>query len=529
MTPRHALRAALLAALAIPALLAAQPGGSGATRPRSAYDDLQMFSQVLNQIRVNHPDSLDSHRLFMAAVQGMVQAADPHSYVIPAARLSPERERALRAGRLHPVPIDFRYQGGTPVVASVAPGTLAARQDILRGDVLVSVDGEPVLAESAFELDVFLAGARGSTVRLELERERSDGSRVSLLRDVRRERGDDESAVPVAMLMDGGTGYVRVTTFSSERAFEDMIGALRRLEREGMRQLVLDLRENGGGLVDEASRAASAFLPAGSVVYTTRGRKEEVNDSVVVRRSFGSERGYPIVVLVDEGTASAAELVAGALQDNDRAVVVGRPTFGKALLMQGFPLTDGSLVMLTIGHVRTPCGRVVQRQYRGIRTADYYRMARAERDTAGRASCRTTGGRTVYGGGGIYPDVVLPEPAPAPVWLARLAEEGIHTRWIGGWLTDHGDAFASAEALAAAPTLPAGALEGFRAFAAAQGHAPPAGPEADRALERLLVPEIAGTKWGAAGYYRVSAALDGQIDAAARELARADEILGGPR
>jgi carboxyl-terminal processing protease len=523
--------AALLAAalLAAPAL-EAQQGGTGATRPRTAYEDLQMFSQVLNQIRVNHPDSVDTHRLFMAAVQGMVRAADPHSYVIPRARLSPEREQALRQGRLHTVPVEFRFMAGMPVVVGVAPGTAAARQDILRGDVLVAVDGQPVLAESETELMVFLAGPRGSSVRLALERERSDGSRVELERTVRRERGDEESPVPVSMLVDGTTGYVRVTTFASDRAADDLGGALRRLEQAGMERLVLDLRDNGGGIVSEASKVAGNFLPAGATVYTARGRKPEVNDSVVVRRSFWRrERQYPIVVLVNEGTASASELVAGALQDHDRGLVVGRPTFGKALLMTGFPLSDGSMVMLTIGHLRTPCGRVVQRQYRDVRAADYYRMARAERDTAGRPSCLTTGGRTVYGGGGIYPDVLLPEPEPDPVWLARLAEDAVHTRWIGGFLTDNAAAFTTADALAAAPRLPSGALAGFRAFAAQAGHTLPEGPDADGRLERMLLPEIAGTRWGAAGYYRVLAALDPQIQAAVREFARAGEILGGDR
>lgn len=202
------------------------------------------------------------------------------------------------------------------------------------------------------------------------------------------------------------------------------------------------------------------------------------------------------------------------------------PHFSKALLMQGFPLSDGSMVMLTIGHLRTPCGRVVQRQYRDLRAADYYRMARAERDTAGRPSCRTAGGRTVYGGGGIYPDVLLPEPEPEPVWLARLAEDGVHTRWIGGYLTDHAGTFTTPDALAAAPHLPPGALAGFRAFAAGAGHVIPEGAEADARLERMLVPEIAGTRWGAAGFYRVLVALDGQVAAAVREFGRAGEILG---
>jgi carboxyl-terminal processing protease len=520
---RAALAVAAVALCAAPA--AAQP--SGATRPRTPYEDLQMFSQVLNQIRVNHPDSVDTHDLFMAAVQGMVQAADPHSYVIPAARLSPQKEQQLRSGRLHPVPVDFRYVGGQPVVASVAPGTAAARQDILPGDVLVAVDGAAVLAESPVELEVFLAGARGSQVRLAFERERTDGTRVELERTVRRERGDDESAVPVVMMLDAETGYVRVTTFSSERVAEDLHAALERLEGQGMKRLVLDLRDNGGGMVAEATRIASEFLPAGATVYMSEGRKAEVDDSVVVRRSFyRRERQYPIVVMVNEGTASASELVAGALQDHDRALVVGRPTFGKSLLMQGFPLTDGSVIMLTIGHIKTPCGRVIQRQYRDVRGADYYRMARAARDTVGRPSCRTAGGRTVYGGGGIYPDVVMPEAEPAPVWLARLAEDAVHTRWIGGYLTENAAAFTTADALAAAPRLPDAALAQFRAFAQQQGHAVPAGADADRALQRLLVPEIAGTKWGSAGYYRVQAALDEQIGAAVAEFARAGAILG---
>jgi carboxyl-terminal processing protease len=522
--------ARLGAALAAAALLWAVPAAaqpSGATRPRTAYDDLQMFSQVLNQIRVNHPDSVDQHAMFMAAVQGMVNAADPHSYVIPAARLSPEKEQQLRSRRLHPVPLDFQYVGGLPVVASVAPGTAAARQDILRGDVLVAVDGAPVLAESPTELEVFLAGARGSQVRLTFERERADGTRVELERTVRREQGDDESAVPVVMMLDGETGYVRVTTFMSERTAEDLHAALGRLEGQGMRRLLLDLRDNGGGSVAEATRVASEFLPAGATVYVSDGRKAEVRDSVVVRRSFWRrEREYPIVVMVNEGTASASELVAGALQDHDRALIVGRRTFGKSLLMQGFPLSDGSIIMMTIGHVKTPCGRVIQRQYRDLRGADYYRMARAARDTAGLPNCRTAGGRTVYGGGGIYPDVVMPEAEPAPLWLARLAEDAVQTRWIGAHLTENAAAYTTADALAAAPRLPDAALAQFRAFAQQQGHTVPAGAEADRALQRMLVPEIAGTKWGSAGYYRVLAAVDEQIGTAVREFERASAILG---
>ena len=142
--------------------------------------------------------------------------------------------------------------------------------------------------------------------------------------------------------------------------------------------------------------------PAGTLIYTSEGRKKDATDTVRVKRSFfRHEERYPLVVLINGGTASAAELVAGALQDHDRAIIVGRPSFGKALLMKPIRLTDGSVLMLVVGHVRTPCGRVIQRSYRGLALRDYYTRALAPRDTAGLPSCRTDAGRTVFGGGGI--------------------------------------------------------------------------------------------------------------------------------
>ncbi len=494
-------------------------------RPRTVAEDLQMFSQVLNQIRVNHPDSLDTHRLFMAAVEGMVGAADPHSYVLAATRLSPDKEKALREGKLVRVPVTFRYIGGAPVVLSVVPGSGAARLDILRGDELIAVDGGPVLAESAEELSIALAGPKGSSVTLRFERQRVDGSVVQLERVVKRERGAEVSAVPVAFMRGDGIGYVRVTSFDNPRVADDLQSALDRLEREGMQRLILDLRDNGGGLVGEAAQVAGSFLPKDAVVYTTSGRKAEVVDTARVRRSFWkSERRYPIVVLVNHGTASASELVAGALQDHDRALIVGRPTFGKSLLMRGFPLTDGSLMFLTVGHIQTPCGRSIQREYRSVRQRDYYRATAEERELADRPSCQTAGGRMVYGGGGIYPDVLFAE-ATAPLWLARIYEEDLLLRWAGGYLDANPGEFTTLEALAADPSISSSALQLFRTFAEQQGVHIPSDAEADPLLQHALVQWIAGVKWGPPGFYRLAAVLDPEVAAAARELSRAELIL----
>jgi carboxyl-terminal processing protease len=473
-----------------------------------------MFSQVLNQIRVNHPDSVDAHILLMAAVEGMVRAADPHSFVIPALRLDPVREKAWMDGKLFPVPVAFRYIGGDPVVVSVAAGSRAASLDILAGDELIAIDHKPVAATSANELEIFLAGAKGSSVALTFERRRLDGSIAHLDRVVQRERVDEASAVPTAFMLDERTGYVRITSFLNDRVADDLHDALGRLEGQGMKRLVLDLRDNPGGRIDQAAKIAGEFLPKGAIVYTSTGEKREMIDTSRVSRSFWrSERRYPIVLMTNAGTASAAELLAGALQDHDRAVIVGKPTFGKALIMRGLPLADGSIIELVVGHLQTPCGRVVQRQYRSITTREYYRLARADRDTAGRPNCRTDGGRVAYGGGGIYPDLVVDEP-DIPLWLARLGEDNVVLKWIGGYVTANPSSFASVDGPAKQQPIDANGIAEFRSFSAAQGIAIPQGAEPDATLQRVLAAAGARAKSGDPGFYRVSAVLDPEVQIA---------------
>jgi carboxyl-terminal processing protease len=178
--------AAAISACAVASAFA--QGTPSAVRKSTPYEDLQMFGQVLNQIRVNHPDSVDTHELIMAAIEGMVSAADPHSFVIPAVRLEPGKEEQLRNGKLVPVPVTFAFVDGAPVVASVSAGSAASHLDILPGDELVSVSGKPTSAASAEELEISLAGPKSSEIKLGFERRRIDGSLVTLERIVKRER-----------------------------------------------------------------------------------------------------------------------------------------------------------------------------------------------------------------------------------------------------------------------------------------------------------------------------------------------------
>jgi carboxyl-terminal processing protease len=522
------LRPVAIGALLLAAPLAAQDASRPAIRPRTTYEDLQLLSGVLNQIKVNHPDTADTHRLIMSAISAMVHAQDPHSYFIPAMRLDAAKEKALREGRLHPIGVSFAYWQGAHVVAGVMPGSDAARQDILIGDELVAVDGRPVLAESSDELEIGLAGEKNTAVKLTFERQRSDGSVTEVVRTVKRESFRDLGAVPVAVMADAatGTGYVRITTFANTRVAEDLHDAIVRLEKQGMKRLVLDLRDNGGGSVAEAARIAGEFLPEKAVVYTQEGRKKDVADTGRVNRSFWSrERRYPIVLLQNQGSASASELVAGALQDHDRALIVGRPSFGKSLVMFPFLLPDGSTFWMVAGHMKTPCGRVIQRQYRQVTNREYRRRAGQESTGEGRPSCKTRGGRVVYGGGGIYPDVLLPRQDLAPVWLARLQEEGLFIKWVAGHVSANAAYYTTADALAAKPEPAPGAVADFRRYAATQNQAVPEGADVDARLAREILRWVAEAKWGDAGRYRVEAATDPQVKQAIEAFSKAEAIL----
>lgn len=513
----------LLLLIPITAVLAQPPGR--VTRPRSVYDDMQLFSQVLNQLRTNHPDSLDTHTLMMAAIEGMVRAADPHSYVLPAMRLAPEKLKAYEDGKLVSVPVTFEYLDGAPVVLGVRPGTEASNLDILPGDELIAIDGNPVTAESEAELHIAMGGEEGSFVTLSLERSRN-GATTVVRRMVKRERVEASSGVVAALMLDSLTGYLRMAHFLHESGAEAFHEARSMLERRGMTRLVLDLRDNGGGLVDQAAAIAGEFLPKGALVYTSAGAKPEVFDTVTVRRSHARrDAPMPTVVMVNEGTASAAELLTAALQDHDRALILGRPTFGKSLLMMGLPLTDGSLIMLTVGHVITPCGRVLQRRYRGLRLRDYFRRAGAVPDTTGRPSCRTAGGRKVWGGGGIYPDVVLPAADAGPDWFEddHMDDGRLLLRWAGG--LDSTVVRAGTPEELANTVLPHGVVREFADFARAAGVPLPDDALEDGSLPIVLARAIAWARWGETGLYTFTALRDPQVARAVASMPEAQALV----
>ncbi|MEN8144453.1 MAG: S41 family peptidase [Gemmatimonadota bacterium] len=404
-------------AVAITATIA---GSSTARAQRTAYEELQTFSGVLNHVRINYVDSVGSSRMIRAAIAGILSDLDPHSHFL--SRESNDALLGLQRGDLGSPGIFLEEVGGELVVRTLVRGGPADRGGVFPGDRVVAIDSVPVAGLGSQEAEAHLAGKKGSKVRLQIER----GPRFGLQTiDVTLKR-EERSPRSTSVMRRIGTEavYVRLDQFG-DRAAKELKRALKDGTKNGPNRVILDLRGNPGGLVREAVSMAAEFLPKGSPVFSTRGRKRDVDVDYVSDRN-GSFRNIQLAILIDEGSASAAEALAGALQDLDRAVIIGRRSFGKALMQSPFLLPGGDIVWLTIGRVYTPAGRLIQRSYSDVNAAQYRALAGSENapdDTLPTLS--TKNGRAVRGGGGIVPDIVTPRPPDPPLWWSEAVADGL--------------------------------------------------------------------------------------------------------
>lgn len=392
--------------------------GAAPLSAQNSYEELQRFTDVLNHVRTNYVDSVTYRQLLHAAIDGMLRSLDPHSWYLSSEDNA--RFNALERGELATTGATIELADGTPTVIRVVDGSPADHAGVRPGDRIMAVDKVPTAGLNARAIALRMAGTKGSKVELLVERgPRLEPDSVSVT--LKREMPKPESFVTTTLMLDGATGYVKLSEFGAKSA-EQVHDAFVRLRDDKARRMILDLRGNPGGIVTEAIDMAREFLPDNSLVFSTRGRQKSVNQQYRTKGN-GEFQAVPMVVLVDQGSASAAEALTGSLQDNDRAVVAGRRSFGKALMQTGFLVPDG-FVMLTIGHVISPSGRYIQRPYTGLQLEQYYAFAG---DSAWQDTTRifhTLHGRPVKGGGGIAPDVSLPAPAAAPRWWTVAVDSG---------------------------------------------------------------------------------------------------------
>ena len=370
------------------------------------------FNNLLHIINDQYVDTVDVNNLVEKAIPQLLAELDPHSVYINAKEAEVSADDLK--GSFYGIGIEFVVNQDTIHVQNVIAGGPAQKAGVLNGDKIVQIDGKDFVGKecTADEVVRRLKGPDRSKVTVGIMRY---GSRKITTLTITRGEVKTRSIMATYML-DDKTGYIRIKNFG-ENTYAEMLVSLAELSQKGFRNLVIDLRDNTGGYLEAAVQMANEFLPKNRLIVYTQGRKAARQDYKSDGR--GSYQKMPLVVLINENSASASEIFAGAMQDNDRATIVGRRSFGKGLVQQQISFPDGSLLRLTIARYYSPSGRCIQKPYEGGASEDYEKdiVARYEhgeffsKDSIRHdgPAYRTVSGRTVYGGGGITPDIFIAE------------------------------------------------------------------------------------------------------------------------
>jgi carboxyl-terminal processing protease len=378
-------------------------------------DSVHNFAQVYSVIEQNYAQKLDADKaIYDGAIPGMLRVLDPHSNFFDPKQYSALQEE--QRGRYYGVGMQVGPRNNKVIVIAPFAGAPAYRAGIRPGDIIAAIDGKPTDNMTTSDVADLLKGPKGTTVHIAILRE---GSAKPLDFSVVRDEIPRYS-VDLHFLIRPGIGYLHISGFQ-ETTEAETSAALDELGE--LKGLILDLRNNPGGLLSEGVGVADKFLKKGQVIVSHHGRN---SPEKVYRAAHGSSKDYPIVVLVNHGTASAAEIVSGAIQDHDRGLIAGETTFGKGLVQTVYRLSENTGLALTTAKYYTPSGRLIQRDYSGVSLYDYYynrntsdySINGAKQDDASREVKLTDSGRTVYGGGGITPDVKI-----APLKANKFQEE----------------------------------------------------------------------------------------------------------
>lgn len=387
--------------------------GNYISTKKFTLDKDRKINAVLNLIQSEYVDSIDVKDLVEQAIPAIIGNLDPHSYYIPASDIRAENEKL--DGSMSGIGVSFFMMNDTANVDQVIPNGPAEKVGMLAGDRIISVNGESIVGGTltAEGIRSKIRGEKGTKVRIGVKR---NTSKKTLTFTITR---DDipMNTINVSYMLDDKTGYIKIAQFG-KNTYDEFFAALSKLKKDGASRYIVDLRGNPGGYMEMAILMVNEFLEQGELIVYTKGRKER-EDIQVWSDDQGSFHDAQVAVLIDEYSASASEIMAGALQDNDRGLVVGRRSFGKGLVQKQIYLPDSSAIRLTIARYYTPSHRCIQKDYTLGDEDDYSkelydRYSHGELYSADSIKVdkskifRTANGRIVYGGGGIVPDIFVP-------------------------------------------------------------------------------------------------------------------------
>jgi carboxyl-terminal processing protease len=421
------LVAVLLAGLFLGRYLTLSSAGA-ANNKLMIYPQTNKLDILLNLIDEEYVDTIDKAKMVEELIPDILKRLDPHTVYIPAKELQEVNEEL--EGNFGGIGVQFSIQNDTVMVVSVVSGGPSEKLGIMPGDRIVAVNDTSITGIKITNNDVMkkLRGPMGTKVKVGILR---NGSAKQLSYEITRDAIPVYS-VDVSFMVNDQTGYIKVNRFA-KNTYEEFITALAKLRQQGCKKLVVDLRGNSGGFLEVAFNMINEFLGNGEMIVYTEGKASSRKN--MTANGTGTCQNVQVAVLIDEFSASASEIFAGAIQDNDRGVIVGRRSFGKGLVQQQMSLPDGSALRLTVARYYTPSGRCIQKTY-AKGTDDYYTdiMKRYEHGEFYQKDSihfndslkyKTKNGRTVYGGGGIMPDVFVPrDTSKVTNYYYSLREKG---------------------------------------------------------------------------------------------------------
>jgi carboxyl-terminal processing protease len=421
MLRRHASKALILTS----AVLIISLAGLVAARTSNVKETILLFQEVMHKVRDEYVDQVDLEKLIIGGIRGMLDTLDPHSQFLTKKQY--DDLMVSTHGSFGGLGIEIDIRNDWLTVIAPIEGTPAYRAGILGGDRIVKIEGKSTRGISMTEAVQKLRGPKGTDVTITIQREgEPELVDYTITRDIIKIK-----SVPFATMIDDELGYVRLAGFSDESS-DELREALVELRSEGMRKLILDLRRNTGGLLSQAIQVSEQFLEPDQLVVSTIGRRPEQNrEFKASSRAKGGN--YPLVVLVDNQSASASEIVAGAVQDLDRGLVVGLSTFGKGTVQSVMRLPGGNALKLTTAKYYTPSGRCINK-YEEIDEDIAYIIPEGAADST--QAYYTAAGRVVFGGGGIHPDVRI-EPDNMPRIASDLARRGLVFEFAVHYVASH--------------------------------------------------------------------------------------------
>lgn len=414
---------------------------AGGGNPLMIYPQTNKLDAIMNLIEEEYVDTIDRMGIEEKIIPQILKDLDPHTVYIPAKDLNQVNEELQ--GSFGGIGVQFTMQNDTVMVIQVIPGGPSEKVGLLPGDRIVAVDDSIIAGKKISTTDVMkqLKGELGTEVKVGILRRPNKD-----LIDYTITRGSIPIySVEVSYMIDETTGYIKVDKFA-QNTYQEFLTALAKLKANNCKELIIDFRGNSGGLLDVAINLCNEFLPAKDLIVYTEGKARKRQN--VAANGAGTSQDTKVIVLIDEYSASASEIFAGAIQDNDRGLIVGRRSFGKGLVQQQIPLPDGSALRLTVARYHTPSGRCIQKPYENG-TDDYYadlmnRYSHGEFYNVDSIKFdddlkyTTKEGRTVYGGGGIMPDVFVPQDTTMITnYFVDLRVNGIMYRYALEYTDNH--------------------------------------------------------------------------------------------